>query len=101
MKKLKYVTALEQVEGKIIEFKDGLFVLNEYGHRRDGEYDVLNTQHLSKEEFMDIFYLETPAEKVKRIHHFFRSAEYISAEVLNLLSEGKETEYLDVIDFSF
>ena len=86
MKKLILIEKSTPVIGKVIEYADSLgFCLREYGENAFGTYDVLSTVPLEVDS-MAILRLDGLAARVKRLHYYFKAAEYISESAIYVLN---------------
>ena len=93
MKRLKVVGPLDQVEGLVIEFFDG-----KYGTRRyfrndlNGEYQVEDEfeDEISTREVADIACQKNLIKRIRKLHNYFRRAEYINFNVIDNFNVNEE-----------
>lgn len=96
MKRLNFVTDDLQVEGKIIEYSSGNYRLRKYHgstdcyYNYDYDYDATSEQELTENEKFDVMRQLSFAERVKRLHNYFRAADYISNSALYFLNFDNE-----------
>lgn len=102
MKKLQYVEDNEQVTGKVIEHTSDGFVLKEYGMSEFGDYDELSSRNLEPHAEPDILLQDGLANQIRRLHYYFKDADYICEDViftLNIYDEDAFEVLKDIIDF--
>lgn len=89
MVELKNIPRDEKVYGTVIEVMDNSFVMNRYGENNYGRYEKLETvEKLSDEEAVDVLAQKTVEARKRRLHNYFRSAKYISEEVIDMLKRA-------------
>ena len=94
MKKLEVVSKFSQVEGKVIErYGEHTYALREYHINEYGEYDVEDLQELTLKQLHDILSKRDLASRVKRIHYYFKTADYISDNAIDLLNLNNENSF--------
>ena len=83
MKQLK-VCGNERVLGNVIEmgFSPEFFSLKRYGYNEFGSYDVLDSILLDSRETCDVLNQKTLEARIKRLHKYFPTAEYINQSVI-------------------
>lgn len=95
MKRLSFVPDDLQVEGNVIEYSDHKYRMKNYYYRFDDDYDENEklSQELTDDEQYDVIRQNTFEDRVKRLHNYFRAADYISYSALYQLNFDDE-EYV-------
>ena len=82
MKKLIVINNYAKVLGKVIEFKDGCFKLNEYYVNEFGVYDYRVLCELDANGSAKMFRY-SGNDRMRKLHGMFRDADYIDIGALN------------------
>ena len=107
MKRLKYIHTDELVTGIVIESYGKTGYAMRY-YRMNENHEILTVDHLTvfldMGEIVDILSQDTLVKRVRRLHYYFKEAEYISADIIDALNDYREDndvfeELKDVITF--
>ena len=86
MKRLTFVAICDQIKGKVIEHRIDGFYLFSYYINIYGNYVYSLEYQLSNEEESDVLHQKNLKARLRRLHYYFNTAEYISEEVVDVLN---------------
>ena len=91
MQKLILTSSLSKIYGKEIDYTQSYdYHTSNYFNNEYGEYVSERVDFLSNDELKDVLNQKSLAKRIKRIHHYFKDAKYISYNVIDIFNTENE-----------